>query len=152
MCGCDGIEEVAVMADDDEGAFVGVEELFEPADRIEVEVVGRFVEKERFGIAEESLAEHDPELHVGRDRAEGLVMHSGRNAHAEEERFRIGFCAIAIFFGDDFFELAEANADLIGHLLLIEIFAFCKCIPEPLIAHDDDIEDFIVAEVLRCSV
>ena len=48
--------------------FVIVEELFEPADRLEVEVVCRLVEKERLRIAEERLAEEDAELLVGGDR------------------------------------------------------------------------------------
>ena len=42
--GADGIEEVAVVRDDDEGAVVVGQEVFEPVDGLQVHVVGGFVQ------------------------------------------------------------------------------------------------------------
>jgi hypothetical protein len=43
--GGDGVEEVAVVGDADEGAVVGVEEVLEPVDGVEIQVVGGLVEE-----------------------------------------------------------------------------------------------------------
>ena len=46
------VEEVAVVGDGDERAVVVVEEILEPVDRFEIEVVGGLVEHQGFGLAE----------------------------------------------------------------------------------------------------
>ena len=51
----DAVEEVAVVRDGDDDAVVGVEKSLQPVDRIEIEVVGRFVEQQSLRMAEESL-------------------------------------------------------------------------------------------------
>jgi len=48
---------MAVVRDDDEDAFVGGQVILEPVDRIEIEIVGGFVEKQRSRVAEEGLGE-----------------------------------------------------------------------------------------------
>jgi hypothetical protein len=53
--GADGVQEMAIVGDDDQHAFVLGEIFLQPVDRVEVEVVGRLVEQEGRGIAEESL-------------------------------------------------------------------------------------------------
>ncbi len=44
--GADGVQEVPVVRDGDEHPFVGVEEALQPADRLDVEVVGGLVEEQ----------------------------------------------------------------------------------------------------------
>jgi hypothetical protein len=53
--GGDGVEEVTIVGDADEGAVVVLEEVLEPVDGFEIEVVGGLVEEERLGLAEEGL-------------------------------------------------------------------------------------------------
>ncbi len=48
------VEEVAVVADDDAGEGGVGEELLEPGDAFEIQVVGGFVEEEQVGLADES--------------------------------------------------------------------------------------------------
>ncbi len=60
--GADVVEEVAVVRDDDEAAVVGAEIILEPVDGIEIEVVGRLVEQEDAGVAEEGLSEQDADF------------------------------------------------------------------------------------------
>ena len=45
----DGVEEGAVVGDDHDAALEADEQLLEPGDRVEVEVVGRLVEQENVG-------------------------------------------------------------------------------------------------------
>src|SRR5882762_4492989 len=57
--GADFIEEMAVVRNDDENAFVGGQVILEPMDGIEVEIVGGLIEKERGRVAEKGLGEKD---------------------------------------------------------------------------------------------
>ena len=50
------------MRDDDQRAVVAAEELLEPVDRVEVQVVGRLVEQQRLGMAVERLRQQDAHL------------------------------------------------------------------------------------------
>ena len=70
----DGVEEGAVMGDDEQGAGVIGEVGLEPAEGLEVEVVGRLVEHEEVGLHDEEAGEvgaHDPAAAHG---ARGTVV------------------------------------------------------------------------------
>ncbi|MNR53789.1 hypothetical protein D3C85_1738610 [compost metagenome] len=49
------IEEIAVVGDQQQRARVTLEPVFQPEDRIEIEVVGRLVEQQQFGRAHQRL-------------------------------------------------------------------------------------------------
>ena len=55
----DVVEEVAVVGDDEDRARIGAQMPFEPAGCLGVEVVGRLVEEEQFGLFQEQFAERD---------------------------------------------------------------------------------------------
>ena len=54
-CG-DVIQEVTVVGDDQDGAFVGHQVLLQPCDGFSVKVVGRLVEQQHFGRFEQQFA------------------------------------------------------------------------------------------------
>jgi len=54
--GGDAVEEVPIMGDGDQRAVVAVQEVLEPVDGFEIEVVGRLVEEQRLGLAERAWA------------------------------------------------------------------------------------------------
>jgi dienelactone hydrolase len=56
------VEQGEVVGDDDDGARVAEQELFDPLDGLDVEVVGRFVEQEDAGLGEEELRQGDAHL------------------------------------------------------------------------------------------
>ena len=56
----DAIEEVAVMADGDQGSFVGAERVFQRFARRDVEVVGRLVEHQHVAREEHDLRHRQP--------------------------------------------------------------------------------------------
>jgi hypothetical protein len=58
--GADGVEEVAVVGDGDERPVVLAQELLQPADGVDVQVVGRLVEEQGLGVAEERLRQQQP--------------------------------------------------------------------------------------------
>src|ERR1019366_4534573 len=66
----DGVEEALVVRDDERAALVAAQELLEPANRQDVEVVGGLVEEEDVRAAEEHLREEDAKFEAARERRE----------------------------------------------------------------------------------
>ena len=52
-----GVDEVAIVADQDDGSGVLAQEALEPLDRCQVEVVGRLVEEEQVRVGEQQATE-----------------------------------------------------------------------------------------------
>ena len=64
----DGVEEEAVVRDEDDRVRVGDEVLLEPVARVEIEVVGRLVEQQQVRLAEQQLRERDAHLPAAGER------------------------------------------------------------------------------------
>ena len=56
----DVVEQVAVVADDEDRRRAGLEVVGEPQRALEVEVVGRFVEQQHIGLGKEHRGERHP--------------------------------------------------------------------------------------------
>ena len=56
----DVIEQVAVMADDENRRLAGLQIVGEPQHAFEVEIVGRLVEQQKVGLREQHRRERDP--------------------------------------------------------------------------------------------
>ncbi len=55
----DVVEEIALVADHDEAAAIGLEERFEPERRLEIEMVRRLVEQQQVRLREQQSGEGD---------------------------------------------------------------------------------------------
>ena len=58
------------MGDEHDAAAEGLEEAFQPGDRLDVEVVGRFVQQQDVGIAHQRLCQQHSALHAAGQRGE----------------------------------------------------------------------------------
>ena len=129
----DRVQEVPVVRDDDQRAVVADEELAQPVDRVEVEVVGRLVEQQRLraGRTAPARAARAPS---GRPAARAIVRScsaSGMSRPCEQDR-GVALGRVAVLFADDAFELAEAHAVLVGHVGLgVEPLALLERRPQP---------------------
>ena len=72
--GADAVEEVTVVADDKYCVLELAQVLFQPLNRVEVEVVGRLVKQQVVGVAEERLCQHHAYFLFTRELAHELVM------------------------------------------------------------------------------
>ncbi len=106
--GADVVEEVPVVRDGDDGAVVAVEEVLEPVDGLEVEVVRGLVEEERLGVAEERLREEDADLLAALELGHLALVEFVGDVEALQEDCGVGFGLVAVFVADDAFEFAEA--------------------------------------------
>ena len=64
----DGVEEEAIVRDEDHRVRIGVEVLLEPVARFEIEVVGRLVEQQQVRLAEQQLGQRDAHLPAAGER------------------------------------------------------------------------------------
>ncbi|VVO26674.1 hypothetical protein PS706_04695 [Pseudomonas fluorescens] len=72
-----GVEKIPVVGDQQQGALIILEEVFQPQDRIEVQVVGRFVEQQQVRRAHQRLCKvqaHAPAAREVGDRAVHLFV------------------------------------------------------------------------------
>lgn len=93
--GGEGVEEVAVVGDEEKGAGEGAEVALEPFDGREVEVVGGFVEEEGVGGGDEDAGEFGAHLPSAAELVEGFGEVGGGEAEAAEGGLGIGPDAVA---------------------------------------------------------
>ena len=75
---------------------------------------------------------------------------SGGMPEADEQLRGFALRRVAVLFGDRPFELAEADADLVGHLAGEEALFLLHRVPQGLVAHEHGVEDplLVVREVV----
>ncbi len=83
------VEELAVVADQDERAVVALEEVAEPRHRRQVEVVGRLIEQEHVGPLEQQRRQHRAHLPAARELAQVARVVGDREAEAGQDRLRL---------------------------------------------------------------
>ena len=66
-------QEDAIVRDEDQRAAVADQELFQPRDRFDVQVVRRFVEQQQVRLADQRLSQQHSPLHPRRQRGEARV-------------------------------------------------------------------------------
>ena len=97
------------MRDDDHRAVARVEDVFQPADGVDVEVVGRLVQQQDVRIGEQRLRQQHAQLEAGRDRAHRALVQFDRDAHAEQQFAGARFGGVAVVFGELGFQVGGAH-------------------------------------------
>ena len=69
----DAVQKVAVVADEQQGATKIAQQLGQPADGVEVEVVGGFVEQQQIGQRHQRLRQRHALAHATREAADALI-------------------------------------------------------------------------------
>ena len=108
------IQEMPVMRDDDERAVVAEEELAQPVNRLEIQVVRGLVEKQRIGMTKERLGQQNAHFLVALQLCHRPLVQLAPNVEPFEQHRGVALRRVAVFFADDAFELAEAHAVLVG--------------------------------------
>ena len=73
--GCDAVEKVAVVSDEQARPAVTGKELFDSGNRLHIEVVGRLVEQQQIRLADDGSSQHDTaEFASGKLRAETVQV------------------------------------------------------------------------------
>ena len=107
----DVVEEVAVVGDGDDGAGVLLQEPLQPLDALGVEVVGRLVEQQQVGPAQQQAAQRDAATLATRQRGDvGVVGRAAQRVHGDLD---VALEAPRVGGGDLVLELGLQRADLV---------------------------------------
>ena len=87
------VEQVEVVADDEQRAAVAAQELHQPRLGVGVEVVGRLVEQEHVAAGEEDAGQLDPAALAARQHAERQVEPVGAEPEAVRRWLRTSLSA-----------------------------------------------------------
>ena len=114
--GADGVQEVAVVGDSDDHAGEVQQEVFQPVDGFNVQVVGGLVQHDDVGIAEQGLSQQDLHLQTGISVGHHVVVHIGADAQTLQQTGSIGLCFPAAQLCELGFQVGSAQTILIGEV------------------------------------
>jgi hypothetical protein len=89
------VEKVPVVGDDHHRPLVSREEVLDPLEGLEVQVVGRFVQQEQVRRLEQESAQGDPHSPTARQRGQRGVELVGREAQPAQDRLGARVQAVA---------------------------------------------------------
>ena len=122
--GDDRVEEVAIVRDEDHRVRVGREVFLEPVARVEIEMVGRLVEQEQPGPAEQQLGQRDAHLPAARERLGRLGEVVLAEAEAAQHGGDAQVDAVAVVAAEALLQLGVADQHrfvlALGHAVVAE--------------------------------
>ena len=135
------------MGDNDDGADVVHQEILQPADGGDVQVVGRLVEQDDVRLAEQRLREQDFDLFLVVQRAHRRLKQRGIQPEPLQQAGGVGFDLPAVELGEFGFQLGGEHPVLIGELLLgVQRFLLLDDLVQARVAEDDGVEHRVVVE------
>src|SRR4051812_10226666 len=138
-------KEMPVVRDDHHGARAPVEHVLQPADALDVEVIGRLVQQQDLRLAEEGLREQHAQLPAGRDRAHRAVVLRDRHAQAEQQLARARLRGVAAVFGILRLQVRRAQELLFACLRVgVDRVALAHRVPHLGVAHQHYVENPLV--------
>ena len=121
--------------------------FLQPFHRLQVEVVGRLVEEQVVGLAEESLGEHDAHLLLAGKRAHELIVEVFLDAQAGKEGGGIVLCLVASHVGKFVLQFCNKYAILVSKVLLgIQGIALLHDVPHDGMPLQHGVEYSLVVE------
>jgi hypothetical protein len=118
----DAVHELAVVRGHQQRAGERLQELLEPDDRLDVEVVGRLVHQQHVGLAEQHPGQRHPHLPAARQRADVAVNLLVGQSEAVQHLARLRLEGVAAEMFVLFLHLAEAGQHLVQPVGLLGIF------------------------------
>ncbi len=145
--GADRVEEVTVVRHDEYGILEVRQVVFEPCHGVEVKVVGRFVEQEVVGVAEERLREEHAHLLVGAHVAHEHAVAVFLNTEAAQEGSGVALGIPAFELGETFLKLGCAYTVGVAEVFFsIESVFLLHDIPKHRVAAEDGLEHSAVVK------
>ena len=129
------------MRDDHHRARAVVQHALEPADRVDVEVVGRLVEKQDVRVREQRLREQHAQLPARRDGAHRSFVQRLGDADAEQQLAGARFRRVAVLLGERRFELGGPDVVVLGRVgVRVDGVLVLAHLPHFAMAHQHHVE------------
>ena len=118
-------------------ALVVGEEVLQPVDGFQVQVVGGLVQEQGLGVAEQGLGQQHAHLLAALQLAHGALVQVLGHAQAVQQDGRVALGGVAVLVRHDPFQFAQAHAVGVGHLGLgVDPVPLLQGLPQGLVAHD----------------
>ncbi len=99
----------------DHGAFTLVQDTSQPADTMDIQIVGGLIQQQDIRIRKQRLGQQHSELPTRRHLTHQQIMQRFINASLEQNLTRTALCGVAIEFGEDGLELGDFHAICFTH-------------------------------------
>ncbi|CAI8783898.1 protein of unknown function [Methylococcus capsulatus] len=143
----DAVEEMAVVGNDDHRAGPLVQHVFQPADGVDVQVVGRFVQQQDIRVGKQRLGQQHAQLPARRHGAHRPVVLLQRNAHTQQQFAGTGFCGIAVIFGKGGLQLRRPHVVVLARVRIgVDRIALGHRRPHLGVPHHHDVQHPLVLE------
>lgn len=140
--GAHAVQEVAVVRNDDHGAAAGYQNAFQPADGIDIQVVGGLVQQQHVRIGEQRLGQQYPEFPARSQAAHGSFVLFQGDVQTKKQFAGTGFGGVAIHFRKLNFQISDRHAVFFTHLCQrIDAIALFFNVPQFFMAHDHSVHD-----------
>ena len=141
----DVVEEVSVMRNDENRALIIHEEILEPHDACEIEVVRRLVEQDNIGRAEQCLCKQHLDLKARIHIAHHRFVEVRRNAEPLKYAACVGLGFPAAEFGKLLFKLGRTYAVGVVEIgLVVYRVLFLAAVVKALVAHDYGVHNGVI--------
>ncbi len=129
------------MRDDDHGAVTLVQHLFQPANGVDVEVVGRFVEQENIRISKQRLRQKHTQLPARSNFTHRAIVLFHWNSHAKQQFTGASFRRVTVHFAVFNFQIGHFIAVFFTHFRQsIDAVALLLHFPQLFMPHDHRIQ------------
>ena len=143
--GADLVEEVSVMADNDNGVFKVQQKVLKPVDCGNVKVVCRLVQKKNIRISEKCLSKENLDLLFAGQFTHELIVKFVVNTEGVEKNFSVAFRTPAVHFRKLFFKLAYSYSVLLGEVLFgVKLFLCVHDFNKLCVAHEHGADNIVI--------
>ena len=142
-----GVEKIAVVRDQQQGAAIGLQPVFQPQHRFEIEVIGRFVEQQQVGRTHQCPGETEAHAPAAGKRGGRSLLIGGAKAEPGQQCRRTGVGGVAVHLLIVGVGAADGGAVAIG----VGTQDLALGVPKSRIAVEHQVEgrSLQVAEILR---
>ena len=139
------VEKMAVVGNDDHGAVEAVQHALQPADGVDVQVVGGFIEQQDVRLGKERLRQQHAQLPAGRDRAHRPGVLFDGNANAQQQFAGARFGRVTVVLADHGFQIGGMQVVFFGGVGVgIDGVALVDRRPQLRVAHHHHIQHALV--------
>ncbi len=129
------------MGDDDHGGVALVEHGLQPADRVDVQVVGRFVQQQHVRVREQCLCQQHAQLPARGHAAHVALVLGGGDAHAQQQLAGAGLGGVTVVFGVLGLQLGGLHVVFVGRFRVgVDGVALLRRAPHLGVAHHHHVQ------------
>ncbi len=141
----DLIQEVTIVTDDDHRALVAVEHIFQPTNRVDIQVVGRLVQQQNIGVGEQGLCQQHTQFPARSNFAHRQLMLFDRNFQTHQQFTGTALGGITVVLGKTGLQFGGLHIVFFGGLwIVVDGITLLHGAPHFCVAHQHHVQHTFV--------